>query len=108
MHQIIIETTNRKDAEEVARMLNEIDNVDVIVGRNFSGEISTIEIYLPLITSVLVAVTPIITSLINKHKMSSIKIDGDKIELTNVSSELAEDVLKQYLEDHQKKDEKQD
>lgn len=105
MHQIIIETTNRKAAEEAARVLNEIDNVDVIEGRNFSGEISTIEIYLPLITSVIVAVVPIITSLINKHKMSSIKIDGNKLELTNISSELAENVLRQYLKDHQDKDE---
>lgn len=105
MHQIIIETTNRKAAEEAARVLNEIDNVDVIEGRNFSGEISTIEIYLPLITSVIVAVVPIITSLINKHKMSSIKIDGNKLELTNISSELAENVLRQYLRDHQDKDE---
>ncbi len=105
MHQIIIETTNRKAAEEAARVLNEIDNVDVIEGRNFSGEISTIEIYLPLITSVIVAVVPIITALINKHKMSSIKIDGNKLELTNISSELAENVLRQYLKDHQDKDE---
>ena len=46
-----------------------------------------------------------ITSLINKHKMSSIKIDGNKLELTNISSELAENVLRQYLKDHQDKDE---
>ena len=105
MHQIIIETTNRKAAEEAARVLNEIDDVDDIEGRNFSGEISTIEIYLPLITSVIVAVVPIITALINKHKMSSIKIDGNKLELTNISSELAENVLRQYLKDHQDKDE---
>jgi hypothetical protein len=51
MHQIVIETTNRKDAEEASRMLNGIDNVDVIMGRNFSGEISIVEIYLPLIST---------------------------------------------------------
>lgn len=107
MHQIVIETANIIDAKDLVARLNRIEEIDVIEGRNFSGELSAIEVYLPLVASVIVAITPMITAFINKNKASSIKIDGEKIELTNVSSDLAEKVLEEYLKKHQTNDEKQ-
>lgn len=41
---------------------------------------------------------PIIKSLIKHKKISSLKIDGQKIEVNNVSQELIEKILKEKME----------
>lgn len=98
MHQIQIETSDSDVIKELNELSNKNDSIDIIQGRNFSGDLTTIEVYVPLIVSVIGAITPIITVWIQKMKLSSIKIDGKKIELNNVSQKITEEVLKKYFE----------
>lgn len=110
MHQIVIESTDTDAINQLADELNQIEQVDVIIGKNFSGEITNLEIYLPLITNVILAITPILTAFIEAYfsnrKSSSITIDGEKIEVSNVSPKLVEKVLKQHFEANQSETEK--
>ena len=45
-----------------------------------------------------VVVIPVIKTIIKQNKVSSLKIDGEKIEVTNVSQELIESILKKNEE----------
>ena len=98
MHQIQIETLDFSVLSELESCLGDNKSIDIIQGRNFSGDITNIELYFRLATDVIAVLTPIITLLIQKKRISSIKIDGNKIELENVSHELAEEALKKHFE----------
>ncbi len=98
MHQIQIETLDFSVLSELESYLANNDNIDIIQGRNFSGDITNIELYFRLATDVIAVLTPIITLLIQKKRISTIKIDGNKIELENVSHELAEEALRKHFE----------
>ncbi len=98
MHQIQIETLDFNVLSELESYLGENENIDIIQGRNFSGDLTNIELYFRLATDVIAVLTPIITLLIQKKRVSSIKIDGNKIELENVSHELAEEALRKHFE----------
>lgn len=98
MHQIQIETLDFSVLSELESYLVETKSIDIIQGRNFSGDITNIELYFRLTTDVIAVLMPIITLLIQKKRISSIKIDGNKIELENVSHELAEEALRKHFE----------
>jgi hypothetical protein len=98
MHQIQIETLDFSVLSELESYFDNNENIDIIQGRNFSGDLTNIELYFRLATDVIAVLTPIITLLIQKKRISSIKIDGNKIELENVSHELAEEALKKHFE----------
>lgn len=98
MHQIQIETLDFSVLSELESYFDNNENIDIIQGRNFSGDLTNIELYFRLATDVIVVLTPIITLLIQKKRISSIKIDGNKIELENVSHELAEEALRKHFE----------
>ena len=94
MHQIQIETLDFSVLSELESLLGSNEYIDIIQGRNFSGDLTNIELYFRLATDVIAVLTPIITLLIQKKRISSIKIDGKKIELENVSHDLAEEALR--------------
>jgi len=106
MHQIQIETFDSTVIKELQVLVEKDENIDMIQGRNFSGDLTSIEIYVPLIVSVIASITPIITAWIQKKQVSSIKIDGEKLELNNVSPKITEEVLRKYFENHQTEEEK--
>ena len=97
MHQIQIETIDTTLFQELQDALDNND-IDIIHGRNFSGDLTNIEVYIPHIISVISIVVPVIVTLIKKNRVSSVKIDGKKIELKNVSNKIAEDALNKYFE----------
>lgn len=98
MHQIQIETLDFSVLSELESLLGSNEYIDIIQGRNFSGDLTNIELYFRLATDVIAVLTPIITLLIQKKRISSIKIDGKKIELENVSHDLAEEALRKHFE----------
>ncbi len=101
MHLIQIETFDPSVTEELKRLSDCNENIDIIHGHNFSGDLTNIELYVELTIGVIAVITPVITALIKNHKITSIKIDNDKIELTNVSSKNTEEFIKKFFENKQ-------
>lgn len=108
MHMIQIETVDFNIIEEFRKLSERDENIDVIHGRNFNGDLTNIELYVELTIGVIAAITPIIVALIKNHKITSIKVDGDKMELTNVSSKTTEEFIKEYFESKQTKESSED
>ena len=97
MHQIQIETFNSEVIEALKNLAKEHPNIDIIQSKNFSGDLTCIEVYLPLITATIIAITPIIIEYIKNKKISSVKIDGKKIEFENISEKTAKEFMQEYL-----------
>ena len=98
MHKIEIEMDEVEYASELIRLAETNEDMDIITEKNFSGDLTTIELYISLTINVVTVLVPIIKSLIKHKKISSLKIDGQKIEVNNVSQELIEKILKQKME----------
>ena len=98
MHKIEIEMDEVEYASELLRLAETNDEMDIITEKNFSGDLTTIELYISLTINVVTVLVPIIKSLIKHKKISSLKIDGQKIEVNNVSQKLIEKILKQKME----------
>lgn len=105
MHLIEIETYDSEVFEILKKVTDDNENMDIIQGKNFSGNISNIEIYAPLIISVISTITPILMTLINKHRISSIKIDGDKLDISNASEKITKLVVEGFFEKHKNNEE---
>lgn len=87
------EFENIGDANNLFELANSNENIEIIQEKNFSGDITTIELYVSMGINVIAIVVPIIKTLIKNHKISSVTIDGDKIEAKNISEELAEKII---------------
>lgn len=98
MHKIEIEMDEVEYASELIRLAETNEDMDIITEKNFSGDLTTIELYISLTINVVTVLVPIIKSLIKHTKISSLKIDGQKIEVNNVSQELIEKILKEKME----------
>lgn len=98
MHKIEIEMDEVEYASELIRLAETNEDMDIITEKNFSGDLTTIELYISLTINVVTVLVPIIKSLIKHKKISSLKIDGQKIEVNNVSQELIEKILKKKME----------
>lgn len=97
MNVIKIDLWNPNDASELIGIAKENEGVDVIQEKNFSGDITTLELYISLGVNILTIIVSVINTLIQKKKVSSIKINGETIEIRNVSQDLIEIVLKAKL-----------
>ena len=97
MHKIEIEMDEVEYASELIRLAETNEDMDIITEKNFSGDLTTIELYISLTINVVTVLVPIIKSLIKHKKISSLKIDGQKIEVNNVSQELIEKILKEAI-----------
>lgn len=94
-----------EDINEAAELINLADSneeMDIIQEKNFSGDITTVELYVTLGINIITVLAPIIKSLIDKHKVSGLKIDGETIELNNVSEQLVEKILMEKLNNTKK------
>ena len=98
MHKIEIEMDEVEYASELLRLAETNDEMDIITEKNFSGDLTTIELYISLTVNLVTILVPIIKSLIKHKKISSLRIDNQKIEVNNVSQELIEKILKQKME----------
>ena len=84
MYKIEIEIEEMEDIRELMQMEEENDEIDIITEKNFTGDITKIEVFI----GALEILIPLVRSLIKNKKVSSMKLDGEKIELKNVSEEL--------------------
>lgn len=98
MHKIEIETDEVEHVAELIKLAETNDEMDIITEKSFSGDLTTIELYISLTVNLVTVLVPIIKSLIKHKKISSLKIDDQKIEVNNVSQELIEKILKQKME----------
>lgn len=98
MHKIEIEIDDVEYAANLIKLAETNEDIDIITEKNFSGDLTTIELYISLTINVVTVLVPIIKSLIKHKKISSLKIDGQKIEVNNVSQELIETILKKKME----------
>ena len=98
MHKIEIEMDEVEYASELLRLAETNDEMDIITEKNFSGDLTTIELYISLTVNLVTILVPIIKSLIKHKKISSLRIDNQKIEVNNVSQELIEKILKEKME----------
>lgn len=97
MLQIQMEFANMDDVNPLRELADSSEDIDMIQEKNFSGDITLVELYISLAVNVVALVVPVLKTLIKQKKVSSLKIDGDKIELSNVSDELIEKVLSEKL-----------
>ena len=95
MHKIEIEVYEIECADGLFKLAENNDDIDIIKEKNFNGDITTIEVYVGLAVSIIVAVMPILKGMIKQGKVSSLKIDGEKIEVSGVSERLIEKILKE-------------
>lgn len=92
IHKIELQVEQAQDIQQLLDMADG-ENIDVIVEKNFTGDLTTIELYASLTANIILVLVPVIKSLIKEHKVSSIKIDGDKIEVENVTQDMLEKIL---------------
>lgn len=93
MNLLEFEVWESNDAKELFDLADSNDDIDIVSEKNFSGDVTAIELYISSGINLLTVVIPIIITLIKKKKISKLKIDGDKLEIDNVSEELVEKVL---------------
>lgn len=93
MNLLEFDVWESNDAKELFDLADSNDDIDIVSEKNFSGDVTAIELYISSGINLLAVVIPIITTLIKKKKISKLKIDGDKVEIDNVSEELVEKVL---------------
>ncbi len=98
MHKIEIEIDELEYASKLIEISESNDNIDLITEKSFNGDLTTIELYISLTINVITLISPIIKSLIKQKRISSLKIDGQKIEINNVSQELIAKILKDKME----------
>lgn len=97
MNVIKIDFWEPNDASELIGIAKENEGIDTIQEKNFSGDITTLELYISLGVNVLTIIVSVINTLIQKKKISSIKINGEAIEINNVSQDMVEKVLNAKL-----------
>ena len=97
LHQIQIEFHNPEDARELLSLAERYEDITAIEEKSFTGDVTTIELYVSVAINVLTIVGAAVNALIAKKKVSSVKIDGDKIELNNVSEDLIKHVVESKL-----------
>lgn len=97
MHKIELEIDELEYAFELMKLAEENEDIDLITEKNFTGDLTMIELYISLSLNVITLIVPIIKALIKQKRVSSLKIDGDKIEVTNVSQELIETILREKM-----------
>lgn len=89
MYKIELDMEEIEDISDIMQLEEENDEIDIITEKNFTGDITTVEIFI----GVLEVLIPVVRSLIKNKKISSMKLDGDKIEIKNVSEELVKKIL---------------
>lgn len=97
LHQIQIEFHNPEDAREVLSLAEQYEDITAIEEKSFTGDVTTIELYVSVAINILTIIGAAVNALIAKKKVSSVKIDGDKIELNNVSEDLIKHVVESKL-----------
>lgn len=97
LHQIQIEFNNPDDAKEILTLAEKYSEITAIEEKSFTGDVTTIELYVSVAINILTIVGAAVNALIAKKKVSSVKIDGDKIELNNVSEDLIKRIVESKL-----------
>ena len=93
MNVIKIDLENLSDANELLNLADSNENIDVIQEKNFNGDITTLELYISMTLNVIALIVPVLIKLIKYKKIESLVIDGDKIEVKNISEDLAEKIM---------------
>lgn len=97
LHQIQLEFNNQDNAKDILALAENHDEITIIQEKNFTGDVTTIELYVSVAVNVLTVVGTAVSALIAKKKVSSVKIDGDKIEVNNVSENLIKHIVESKL-----------
>ena len=97
MYKVELEVDSLEDVHELLDLEDNNENIDIITQKNFNGDVTTIELYISLAVNVIAVVVPVINALISQRRVSSLKIDGDKIEVENVTQDLIEKILNENL-----------
>lgn len=98
MYKVELEVDSLEDVHELFDLADNNENIDIITQKNFNGDVTTIELYISLAVNVIAVVVPVINALISQRRVSSLKIDGNKIEVENVTQDLIEKILNENLE----------
>lgn len=99
MIQMSININESRIVDDLKKIAITEQDVEIIHEKNFNGTETIIEIFINSIP-VITLLVPIIVEYIKTQKISKVKIDGDKIEIENVSEEF----LKNFLEERLKKE----
>lgn len=99
MYQIQMAFLEPEYASILYKLAEQQDNIDIIEEKSFNGNLTNIELYISLTVNVIAVIVPVIKTLIKQNKVSSLKMDGKKIELVNVSQDLIEQILKEKIEE---------
>lgn len=101
MLEIDVEVRNIELARELIDNAEKNKDIDIIVEKNFNGDLQTIQLYVDLAALAISTITLAfdIYSLKKNNNLSSLKIDGKKIEVNNVSEELIKKIIKMKMEE---------
>jgi len=99
MIQIKMEFNDIEDAGDILKLAEDNEEIDVIREKNFNGDITIIELYISAAINVITLTSTIINTLIKEKKISSLSIDGDKIDVKNVPTELLKSIIEKKLEE---------
>ena len=97
LHQIQIEFNNPEDVRELLSLAEQYEDITAIEEKSFTGDVTRIELHVSGAINILTIVGAALNALIAKKKVSSVKIDGDKIELNNVSEDLIKRIVERKL-----------
>lgn len=99
MKQLKIEIENIEDANEIFELAEHYDDIEMIQEKNFNGDITIIELYISATINIITIVSVVIKALIKEKKISSLYIDGDKIDIKNIPVELVEKIIDKKMND---------
>ncbi len=97
MVQVVLECEDLNVYQEIYEISKNTDDFEVINEKNFTGDITIVEMFFEALPTILAIIIPVLIEKIKKKKVSSLKIDGDIIELKNVSEELLKEVLEKKM-----------
>lgn len=97
MVHILVESNDIVEFDDFMKISLE-PGIDIVHEKSFNGITNVIEIFIDAIP-VIAILSPIIIEKIKKKSICKIKIDGDKIEIENISEELLKEIIEnKFLE----------
>ena len=78
LYQIQIEFHNPEDAREILSLAERYEDITAIEEKSFTGDATTIELYVSVAINILTILGAAVNALIAKKKVSSVKTNGEK------------------------------
>ena len=96
MVHVIFDINDEIDLNDFIQTTKIEEELEVIHEKNFNGTSMIVEVFINSIPAIAL-ITPVIIAKIKKKNLSNLKIEGDKIEIDNVSEKFIKELLEKTL-----------